>query len=206
MAATPAIAASARLSVTSWRMRRPRLAPSDRRKAISGLRAAPRASRRLARFAHAISRSTPTAASSAVSDWENSIARRRRSCAPGLNSKTLIQKLAPPFPRRGGAVERLQAGLKDGVGLRLGLSRRHARLQSSEHVEPHHFVGRRIVQPIAAGQHAGLHAQREPEVRLLPAGFADEARRRDADDGQRRLRSVKVLPSTSGRPPKRRCQ
>ena len=31
------------------------------------------------------------------------------------------------------------------------------------------------MQPIAAGQHAGLHAQREPEVRLLPAGFADEA-------------------------------
>ena len=40
--------------------------------AISGLRAAPRASSRLARFAHAINSSTPTAASSAVSDWENS--------------------------------------------------------------------------------------------------------------------------------------
>jgi hypothetical protein len=41
------------------------------------------------------------------------------------------------------------------------------------------------VQPIPAGQHAALHAQRDPQVRLLPAGFADKAGRGDADDGQR---------------------
>ena len=34
------------------------------------------------------------------------------------------------------------------------------------------------------GSTRGLQPQREPEVGLLPAGFADEAARRDADDGQ----------------------
>src|SRR5947209_20260620 len=51
-------------------------------------------------------------------------------------------------------------------------------------MEPHHFFGRPIVQPIAAGQHARLHSQREPEVRPLAAGFTDKAGRRDTDDGQ----------------------
>src|SRR5439155_8175862 len=59
--------------------------------------------------------------------------------------------------------------------------------QSSEHVKPHNLFWRRLVQPIGAGEHAGLHAQREPEVGLLPAGFADESWRRDADDGERRV-------------------
>ena len=79
-------------------MRRSRLAPSDKRKAISGLRAAPRASRRLARFAHAISSSTPTAASSAVSEWENSLRVDDAPRARRPDLETLIQKLAPALP------------------------------------------------------------------------------------------------------------
>jgi hypothetical protein len=51
-------------------------------------------------------------------------------------------------------------------------------------MKPHDIGGRRIVQPILAGQHSGLHSQREPEVRLLSAGFADKAARGDTDDGQ----------------------
>ena len=105
-----------------------------------------------------------------------------------LESKTLIEKLATRSSSRH-AVERFQAGLKDRVGLRLGLRLRDARLQSSEDVEPHHLVGRRIVQPVAAGQHAGLQPQRQPEVGLLPAGFADEAGGRDADDGHAACRA-----------------
>ena len=61
-----------RASVISWRTRRPRLAPSDTRSAISVRRDSPRASSRLARLAHAISSSTPTPTSSAVSESENS--------------------------------------------------------------------------------------------------------------------------------------
>src|SRR5260370_257173 len=81
--ARPTMAARASLSIASWRMRGPRLAPRDKRKAIAGFRAAPRASRRLARFAHAISSSTPTAASSAVSDWEKSWRVTETPRAPG---------------------------------------------------------------------------------------------------------------------------
>jgi hypothetical protein len=51
---------------------RPRPAPSESRSVISARRAAPRASRRFARFAHAIRSSTPTPTSNAVSDPDSS--------------------------------------------------------------------------------------------------------------------------------------
>src|SRR5678815_756124 len=54
-------------------------------------------------------------------------------------------------------------------------------------MEPHRFAGRRVVQPVPAGEHTGLHGQREPKIRLLPAGFADKAWRRDTDEGQNRF-------------------
>lgn len=40
------------------------------------------------------------------------------------------------------------------------------------------------MQPILAGQHTGLHFQGNPEIRLLSAGFAYKATRRDTDDCQ----------------------
>ncbi len=58
--AAPPIIASSVPSVRSCRIRRPRLAPSDRRTAISFWRTAARASRRFATLAHAISSTRPT--------------------------------------------------------------------------------------------------------------------------------------------------
>ena len=59
----PPSAASNTLSVRNCRVSRERLAPSARRKAISFCRTAARARSRLATFAHAISRTNPTAPS-----------------------------------------------------------------------------------------------------------------------------------------------
>ena len=58
---TPPIAARTRLSVMNCRTIRPRLAPTARRTATSRCRAVPRASSRLATFAHTISSTAPTA-------------------------------------------------------------------------------------------------------------------------------------------------
>ena len=59
--AIPPISASTRLSVSSWRTSRPRVAPSDNRMPISFRRAADLASSRLATFAQAMSSTRPTA-------------------------------------------------------------------------------------------------------------------------------------------------
>ena len=161
---------------------RSRLAPSDTRKAISGRRAAPRASSRLARFAHAISSSTPTADEQRRQRIRELDARRRGAARARLEMEPLIQIVGAAFAGGIGAVERLQAGLKDRVGLALRLRERHAGLQPSEYVEPHHLVGGRVVQPIGAGQHDRRGVERQPQIGLLAGGFADEAARRDADD------------------------
>ena len=58
----PATAANARLSVINWRTSLPRDAPSAVRTAISLERAAPRASSKLATFAHTMSSTITTAA------------------------------------------------------------------------------------------------------------------------------------------------
>ncbi len=63
--------ASNRLSVSSWLMIRPRLAPIERRTAISRCRDVARASSRFAVFAQAISSSKPTIAISAKSGARN---------------------------------------------------------------------------------------------------------------------------------------
>ena len=62
---------NSRLSVNNCRMTRPRPAPSARRTAISVERDVPRASRRPATFAHAISSTAPTAAMSRTSGLPN---------------------------------------------------------------------------------------------------------------------------------------
>ena len=62
--ARPPNAASRRDSVSSWPIRRVRLAPMESRTAISVARAAERASSRLAMLAHAISRTSPVTLSS----------------------------------------------------------------------------------------------------------------------------------------------
>ena len=59
--AAPATIARTRLSVSIWRTRRPRSAPSAIRMAISRVRPAARTSSRLPTFAHAISNTQPTA-------------------------------------------------------------------------------------------------------------------------------------------------
>ena len=60
---TPESSARMTLSVASWRRMRPRLAPTAVRMAISRVRATALASNMFARLAHAISRTTATAAS-----------------------------------------------------------------------------------------------------------------------------------------------
>ena len=65
-------------------------------------------------------------------------------------------------------------------------------------MQPHRFDGGRIVQPVVARQHAGLHAQRKPEIRLLAAGLADKAGRRDTDDGQRGFGQDEALAEHAG--------
>ena len=62
----PAMSASTRLSVSSCRAMRPRLAPSDSRTAISRRRAAALASSRLPTLAHASDSTSITAASTGV--------------------------------------------------------------------------------------------------------------------------------------------
>ena len=62
---------SIRLSVSSWRISRPRPAPSALRMANSLLRAAARASSRFERFTQTISRIRPTAHQSTISDRRN---------------------------------------------------------------------------------------------------------------------------------------
>ena len=56
------------------------------------------------------------------------------------------------------------------------------------------------MEPISAGYYAGLGAQREPEVRLLPARLADKAWRRDTDDRQRRFANGEGLAEHVGAP------
>ena len=63
----PPMTDSSRLSVSSCRTMRPRLAPSARRSASSGPRTVPRASRSAATFAHAIRSTSATAASTVTS-------------------------------------------------------------------------------------------------------------------------------------------
>ena len=62
------LAASSALSVSNWRTRRPRPAPSAARMASSRSRASPRATPRFARLAHAIKSTSPTAPSSICSE------------------------------------------------------------------------------------------------------------------------------------------
>ena len=71
MPSSPPIADSSSDSLSIWRTRRKRPAPRDTRMAISRWRTEARASSRLAMFAHAISRSVPTAAMSARRGREN---------------------------------------------------------------------------------------------------------------------------------------
>ena len=68
----PPAAPSSRLSVISCRISRPRAAPSAARIASSRMRPDARASRRLATFAQAMSRTTPTAPSRMRSAWRTS--------------------------------------------------------------------------------------------------------------------------------------
>lgn len=71
----------------------------------------------------------------------------------------LIQEFAPPLLRRKRTVERFQPSLEDRVGLGLRPRRSDFGSQPAEYMQPHHLFGGRVVQPIPAGQHGGLHAQ-----------------------------------------------
>ncbi len=121
------------------------------------------------------------------------MARRRTATSTRVNFETLIEQLVPALPCDSRAVEGFQAGLEDCVRLRFRLRRSDARFQPAEYMEPHGFAGRRVVQPVASGEYVGLHTQREPEIRLLAAGFTDEAGRCDTDDGQDRFAQGECL-------------
>ena len=72
---TPPMAESTRLSTSSWRTSRPRVAPSDSRTAISRCRMNPRAMSRLATLAQAMSSTRPTMHISTISAVEKSLRR-----------------------------------------------------------------------------------------------------------------------------------
>jgi hypothetical protein len=95
----------------------------------------------------------------------------------------------------GSTVERLQTGHKGRVGLSLGLRNRDAGFQAAKDMQPHHLVGRRLLQPVGAGQHATLQSQRQPHIGLLAAGLADEACWCDANDGNGRVTDDQRLPN-----------
>src|ERR1051326_3555689 len=115
-----------------------------------------------------------------------------------VDLETLIQKLMPALPGHGRAVERFQTRHEYRVRLGFRLRRSDAGFQPPENMEPHRLTGRRVVQPNLAGYYAGLHPQRKPKVRLLPAGFADEARRSNADDGEHGFAQGEGLAQHSG--------
>ncbi len=92
--ATPPSAASSIDSVRSWRTTWPRLAPIDSRTAISVDRFAARASRRLAMFAHAISRTTPVTASSSSSGGRASSCMLLCPRAPGSTRSSFARNRA----------------------------------------------------------------------------------------------------------------
>ena len=90
--AAPPSSASTALSVRSCRTRRPRAAPRAARTAISGWRAAARARRRLAVFAHAISMTRATAA-------EKSSRAGRRSATSARCRGTTLRNVSNPYGR-----------------------------------------------------------------------------------------------------------
>ena len=80
------MAASSRLSVSSWRSTRPRPAPSARRTLISRCRCAPRASSRLAMLAQASSSTRPVSDSSTYTGFLNMRAAKPRPRLPSSSS------------------------------------------------------------------------------------------------------------------------
>ena len=80
----PPSAASTTLSVSNWRIRRLRSPPRAMRTAISGCRTAPRARRRFAMFAQAMSNTRPTMAISNHRGFSNRSRRNERPVAAGL--------------------------------------------------------------------------------------------------------------------------
>ena len=99
-----------------------------------------------------------------------------------MQLEPLIEIVIAAGPGRVRAVERFEARPKNRVGLALRLHRRHAPFQPAEHLQPHHLVGRPVVEPVHARQHERRRVQRQPDVRLLSRRLADETARRHADD------------------------
>ena len=117
----PPIAASTRLSATSWRTMRQRLPPMAARTASSRSRAEARTSSRLATFAHAISSTNTTAPISATSCGRTSATRS--SCI-GSMRRFMFDGL---LDREAAAQIRRQP-----IELRLRLLERHAGLQLAD--------------------------------------------------------------------------
>ncbi len=142
-------AARSRLSIRNCRTRRPRLAPIASRTATSRLRPAARASSRPARFAQAISSTTPTTAISVA--------------MTGISSP-----LAPSLPQR----DRRRAAARVGVGIllleppaedrdrSLRLAKRHPLGEPAEHRQP----GIAALSEPVAGHHRFLHGDRHEHV------------------------------------------
>ena len=109
----------------------------------------------------------------------------------------------PTQPRRRTIPDRIAGP----VGLRLGLSGRDAWRQPREDVEPHRLVRRRLAQPVVAGNHARL--QCAAVSRNQVAGRCVSPTKPGAATPMivsTACRIVRVSPSTSSRPPNRRCQ
>src|SRR5262245_12739950 len=101
-----------------------------------------------------------------------------------MDADVLVEIFASAFAQAV-AVERLETGLKKGIGLGFCLSEGDSGFQPCENVEPHRLEWRRVAQAIFACDHQWLRSQRYPHIRLLAACFADEAFRSHTEHGQR---------------------
>ena len=172
----PPSAPSTVLSTSSCRTRRPRLAPSDRRMAISCRRAAARASSRLATLAHAMSSTRPTITMSSppalTKFWRK--AGLMVAWASGT-SVTLRPRLSFGYScARAAAIAFMLA---------FGLRQRHPGFQPPGHLEQQRPARFPVVAHEPAGRLA-VHRERHPQLRPADGIGAAERLRRDADDDE----------------------
>ena len=182
-AIAPPSSASSTLSVSSCRTIRDRSAPNAARSAISRRRPAARASMRFARFAHATTRTRPTAATmqhAGGSDRGVDV-RVDAHVARGHDADAFL-----PHGLRELLAEPTHEPLELGAHLRIGDARLHAAL------EPHPVLPTPLEAVVAGGsaRHPLVperldlldHRERDPHLGGDGGGHAEEVGRRDPED------------------------
>ena len=179
-----------RLSTSNWRTSRPREAPSDSRTAISRWRMKPRAMRRFATLAQAMSSTRPTmhirtrsGVEKSLRSGEKPIAALTTSSWPFMNCS---REYADQFLAAGSVISSVRIWVKRPWSGRARGFDRVARLEPAEDLHP---AGPAVVhpQPRPFRRHGGLHQDGHADLRRLRRIDAGKSRRRDADDRHRRV-------------------